>query len=59
MLQPPAESKTGLEDIVNLEKLKATAIEIAMKRAKGNVSQAAELLGITRYALYRYLEKTE
>lgn len=59
MLQPPAESKTGLEDILNLEKLKATAIEIAMKRAKGNVSQAAELLGITRYALYRYLEKTE
>ena len=59
MLQPPAESKTGLEDILNLEKLKATDIEIAMKRAKGNVSQAAELLGITRYALYRYLEKTE
>ena len=59
MLQPPAESKTGLEDILNLEKLKATAIEIAMKRAKGNVSQAAELLGITRYALYRDLEKTE
>lgn len=59
MLQPPAESKTGLEGILNLEKLKATAIEIAMKRTKGNVSQAAELLGITRYALYRYLEKNE
>ena len=58
MLQPKPE-KTGLEEILNLEKLKASAIELAMKRAGGNVSQAAEMLGITRFALYRFLEKME
>lgn len=59
MLQPQSDNKTGLEGILNLEKLKAAAIEMAMKRAGGNVSQAAEMLGITRYALYRHLEKLE
>jgi transcriptional regulator with PAS, ATPase and Fis domain len=59
LLQPKSENKTDLEGILNLEKLKATAIEMAMKRAGGNVSQAAEMLGITRYALYRHLEKLE
>jgi len=33
------------------------AIEQALKMANGNLSYAAEILGITRYALYRKIEK--
>lgn len=42
---------------MNLEKLEKDAIERAMKRADGNISRAAEFLGITRFALYRKLGK--
>ncbi|MBQ3152348.1 MAG: sigma-54-dependent Fis family transcriptional regulator [Bacteroidaceae bacterium] len=42
---------------MNLEELERDAISRAMKRADGNISRAAELLGITRYALYRKLGK--
>ena len=59
MLQPQSEKKNDLEEILNLEQLKTKAIERAMQLTHGNVSQAAELLGITRYALYRYLEKID
>jgi DNA-binding NtrC family response regulator len=41
----------------NLNKLEQEAIERAFRQADGNVSMAAELLGITRYALYRKMEK--
>ena len=34
-----------------------TAIEVALQRAKGNVSQAAAELGLSRQALYRRIEK--
>ena len=42
---------------LNLERLEQEAIERAMQIAGGNVSRAAELLGITRFALYRKLNK--
>ena len=42
---------------LNLERLEQEAIERAMLIAGGNVSRAAELLGITRFALYRKLSK--
>lgn len=42
---------------MNLEELERDAINRAMRRADGNISRAAELLGITRYALYRKLGK--
>ncbi len=42
---------------MNLEELERDAINRAMKSADGNISRAAELLGITRYALYRKLGK--
>ncbi|HET9483079.1 MAG TPA: sigma 54-interacting transcriptional regulator, partial [Xanthomonadales bacterium] len=34
-----------------------SAIEVALQRAKGNVSQAAAELGLSRQALYRRIEK--
>jgi DNA-binding NtrC family response regulator len=42
---------------LNLVKLEQEAIERAFLQAEGNISLAAELLGITRYALYRKMEK--
>lgn len=57
MLTPQAEKKDMLEETLNLEELEIKAIKRALKRCVGNVSNAAELLGITRYALYRKMEK--
>ena len=57
MLKPQPEKKSELEEILNLEQLEKRAIDLALKRCGGNVSQAAELLGVTRYALYRKMEK--
>jgi DNA-binding NtrC family response regulator len=41
----------------NLSKIEQEAIERAFRQTDGNISLAAELLGITRYALYRKMEK--
>jgi len=41
----------------NLEDLEKTAIEQAIQKHTGNISQAAKELGLTRGALYRRLEK--
>ena len=57
MLQPQLEKRVNTDEILNLEQLERNAIERAMKRSEGNLSRAAEYLGITRYALYRKLEK--
>ena len=57
MLQPQPEKKSALDEIFNLEELERKAIERALKHCAGNQSQACELLGITRYALYRKIEK--
>ena len=59
MLKPQAEKKGLLDETLNLDQLERKAIERALKRCSGNVSSAAELLGITRYALYRKIEKLE
>lgn len=45
------------EEILNLEQLERQTIEKAMRINEGNISRAAESLGITRFALYRKLEK--
>lgn len=42
---------------LNLEIIERDAIEKALKRSDGNMNKAAEMLGITRYALYRKLKK--
>ena len=57
MLTPQKEKKNLLDETLNLNELEDMAIKRALKRCSGNVSNAAELLGITRYALYRKLEK--
>lgn len=45
------------KEILNLEQLERKAVERAMRLSEGNVTRAAEYLGITRFALYRKLEK--
>lgn len=46
-----------LTDILNLEKLEEQAIEKALALCGGNLNKAASLLGISRFALYRKLNK--
>jgi transcriptional regulator with PAS, ATPase and Fis domain len=42
---------------LNLEELERQAIMEALKQSDGNLTQTAALLGITRYALYRKIDK--
>ena len=42
---------------LNLEQLERQTIERALRLSGGNMTRAAEYLGITRFALYRKLEK--
>lgn len=56
LLYPPVRA-TGVPPTLNLQQLERQTVERAMQLSGGNMNQAAELLGITRYALYRKLEK--
>ena len=60
-LFPTATAGTEEEETqeLNLEKLERKAIEQALRTSNGNISRAAELLGITRFALYRKMEKLD
>jgi DNA-binding NtrC family response regulator len=56
-LQNPSKSRTtNLEDM-NLEEVEALLISKALARYGGNVSYAAELLGLSRGTFYRRMEK--
>ena len=57
MLQPSVTKKKAELEELNLSILEKEAIERALRRADGNLTRAAELLGITRFALYRKLDK--
>lgn len=57
MLHPTGIKKKTETEELNLSVLEKEAIERALRRADGNVTRAAELLGITRFALYRKLDK--
>ncbi len=45
--------------VLNLHELERQAVETALERANGNATRAAELLGITRYALLRKVKKMD
>ena len=56
-LDTSAPTATPTLDEMSLEEVERTLIEKAMRRHDGNISQAAEALGLSRSALYRRLEK--
>ena len=51
----PAELKK--KESLNLEQIEQDAIEKALVRSGGNINKAADMLGITRFALYRKLRR--
>ena len=53
----PQRSPTQNLDDLSLEAVEAVLIQKALTRAQGNVTQAAEALGLSRGALYRRMEK--
>ena len=55
-LAPPAGAAVSLDDL-GLEEVERLLIDKALKRFGGNVSRAAQALGLSRGALYRRIEK--
>ena len=55
-LRTPRESTQRMEDL-SLEEVESLLIRKAIDRYGGNISQAAEALGLSRSALYRRLQK--
>ncbi|PYV45964.1 MAG: sigma-54-dependent Fis family transcriptional regulator [Acidobacteria bacterium] len=55
-LRPVREAATRLEEM-SLEEVEGLLIQKALARFDGNVSRAAEALGLSRSALYRRIEK--
>lgn len=53
----PTRSHKEEIEVLNLEQLERQAVERAMRLSEGNMTKAAEYLGITRFALYRKIEK--
>ncbi len=53
----PASATAGGLDAMSLEQVESVLIRKALARSSGNVSQAAEALGLSRGALYRRMEK--
>ena len=56
-LQAQRSTSTSTMDDMSLEAVEAILIRKALARVGGNVSQAAEALGLSRGALYRRIEK--
>ncbi|MFX8297265.1 helix-turn-helix domain-containing protein, partial [Acinetobacter baumannii] len=55
-LVAPAAAPPG-EPTLDLEQREREAVQAALAQADGNISQAARLLGLSRAALYRRLDK--
>jgi len=55
-LNPARSSSPGLDEM-SLESVESILIRKALARSTGNVSQAADALGLSRGALYRRMEK--
>jgi DNA-binding NtrC family response regulator len=58
-LQPVREMGERRLEEMSLEEVERLLIQKALKRFGGNVSQAAEVLGLSRSALYRRMQKYE
>lgn len=56
-IQKRSEAETINAETYNLERLEAWAIRNALKKHKGNITRAAEEVGLTRGAMYRRMEK--
>lgn len=56
-LVPEKRDEAGKSASLNLEELERQTIRRALEQSNGNLSMAAELLGITRYSLYRKIDK--
>jgi DNA-binding NtrC family response regulator len=52
-----SENKKVQEQTFNLEKLEQETIERAIAQSDGNINKAADLLGISRFALYRKINR--
>jgi DNA-binding NtrC family response regulator len=58
ILSPPRKKSGDLEfETFNLDDIEKQVIEKVMKQNQGNISQAAQELGLTRTSLYRRIEK--
>ncbi|MDL2323457.1 sigma-54-dependent Fis family transcriptional regulator, partial [Bacteroidales bacterium OttesenSCG-928-A17] len=57
ILQSSEKKKKIENENLNLELLEREAIEKALQLSEGNMNKAAELLGISRYTLYRKMKK--
>jgi DNA-binding NtrC family response regulator len=55
-LNPERDAPAHLEDM-SLEEVESFLVKKALARYEGNISQAAEALGLSRGALYRRLQK--
>lgn len=56
-LKDTNEAELGSIDSFNLDEIERWAIESAIKKHQGNISHAAQELGLSRGALYRRMEK--
>jgi two-component system response regulator HydG len=59
ILSSQAQKKSGELDIesYNLDEIEKTIIQKVLKQSQGNITQAAQELGLTRTSLYRRMEK--
>jgi len=57
MLQPAQIKRKNEQDLLNLKLLEQATIEKALKHSQGNIDTAADLLGISRFSLYRKIKK--
>ncbi|OBS12703.1 sigma-54-dependent Fis family transcriptional regulator [Elizabethkingia miricola] len=55
--KPMGNTSEGLPDVLNIEEMEEILIKKALKKHQGNISSAAEDLGLSRAALYRRMEK--